>query len=498
MQRRNVIAGVPLRSVDVRAGSPRSQRGVRSLTLARRVIVLLAVSVSVAAQLPPVYDPKQSKARIRSLEPRMSYLENEDIKVGVNLAIGGAITFLSHRGGPNMINSFDWGRQVQMSFYSGPIPFAPDGRQPHPHWSKLGWNPIQSGDVGGNPSRVLEHRNDGRNLFVKCVPMHWPHAGVPGECTYEWTLRLDGPTVVVHARLVNARSDSFRYPARSQELPAVYTNGPWYRLFTYEGPEPFTRAPVTLIPKRTVARGEFPWHRFNATEHWAALVDDNEQGLGIWAPGVVGFLGGFSGREGRGGPSDGPTGYIAPIRHELLDHNITYDYRFTLIAGSLTEIRAWVYEHAPHRLPFAFDFVHDREHWYPQGALEDAGWPVNDALRLTFREGGKPRLASPVGFWRTTDLERIHLRATHRTVATTAELHYELFGAGTGARSGSVRFAIRGDGQPHTYEITLVGAPNYSGAVRQFHLVPALNADSGDTVEIDYIGGEPPPQGASK
>jgi hypothetical protein len=26
-----------------------------------------------------------------------------------------------------MINSYDWGRQIQMSFYSGPVPYVPEG-----------------------------------------------------------------------------------------------------------------------------------------------------------------------------------------------------------------------------------------------------------------------------------------------------------------------------------------------------------------------------------
>ncbi|MDO8541305.1 MAG: hypothetical protein Q7S40_12775 [Opitutaceae bacterium] len=444
----------------------------------------------------PGYDMKEAKNRIRSVEPRMSYLENSEIKVGVNLAIGGAITFLSHRGGPNMINSFDWGRQIQMSFYSGPNPYTPDGKQPHPRWKQLGWNPIQSGDVGGHPSRVLEHRNDGRELYVKCIPMHWPHSGVPGECTYEWTLRLEGPTVAVRARLVNGRPDRTQYPAKSQELPAVYTNGVWYRLYSYTGDRPFTGAPVALIPKRTVKPGEFPWNRFNATEHWAALLDANNRGLGIWAPGIVAFLGGFVGREGTGGPTDGPTGYIAPVRHELLDHDINYDYAFTMIAGSLAEIRDWVYAHAPHQAPFAFDFARDRQHWYPQGGLRDAGWPLSGALRLTYTEpAAKTRVVSPIGFWHTEDLPRVYVRATHRTSAIEAELQFELFGDEGGPRAGAVRFPIRGDGRPHTHEVVLAGAAGYParGAVRQFFLVPAVNAKPGDTVEIDYIGAMPPP-----
>lgn len=53
---------------------------------------------------------------------RMSYLENGVLKLGVDLNRGGAIVFLSRDGGANLINNFDFGRQVQLSFFSGPAP----------------------------------------------------------------------------------------------------------------------------------------------------------------------------------------------------------------------------------------------------------------------------------------------------------------------------------------------------------------------------------------
>ena len=84
-----------------------------------------------------------------STDQRMEYLDNGVVRIGIDLSIGGAITYFSDlRGGDraNMVNSFDWGRQVQMSFYSGPNPYQPNGKKPKDNWKQLGWNPIQSGD----------------------------------------------------------------------------------------------------------------------------------------------------------------------------------------------------------------------------------------------------------------------------------------------------------------------------------------------------------------
>ena len=112
----------------------------------------------------------------------MSYLDNGTLKVGVDLDLGGAITYLSPSGRDlNLINSYDWGRQVQMSHYSGPVPFVKDGKEPKKEWAGLGWNPIQSGDCHGKRSKVLEHGNDGKVLHVKCIPMQWPMDDVPAQ-----------------------------------------------------------------------------------------------------------------------------------------------------------------------------------------------------------------------------------------------------------------------------------------------------------------------------
>ena len=50
-------------------------------------------------------------------EERMSFIDNGQIRVGVDLSIGGAITHVSDLArGEDLINSHDWGRQIQMSF----------------------------------------------------------------------------------------------------------------------------------------------------------------------------------------------------------------------------------------------------------------------------------------------------------------------------------------------------------------------------------------------
>ena len=317
----------------------------------------------------------------KKAEAKVTFLENDHIRLGANLTLGGAITHLSTKDGPNMINSYDWGRQIQMSFYSGPQPFEPNGKKPADHWKQLGWNPIQSGDFVGYTSTIIEHKNDGKTIYVKCRPMHWPLKNQPGQCTFECIYKIDGNIVDVTSRLVNSRDDKTQYRPRSQELPAVYSNGPWYKIMTYTGDKPYTGGALVEISRKP-EKPPFPWNRFQATEEWAALVDKDNNGFGIWTPGLQTYLGGFAGKPGSGGPKSSPTGYLAPLHMEILDHNIVYTYRYRLIVGSLGDIRAYVYKHRSKQTGLNFGFKSDRQHWIFRNAA-DKGTPTASNRRIT-------------------------------------------------------------------------------------------------------------------
>ena len=269
--------------------------------------------------------------------PEMSYLNNGVIQIGVDLQKGGTITFLADAGqlDVNLINSADLGREIQQSYYSGPQPYG----DPHPSWPNWAWNPIGAGDCYGNPSEVLEHTNDGTTLYVRSIPMQWALDNVPGECTFEKWIVLDRNVARVHFRLNNNRSDTTTYSAMHQELPAVYTTDRFHRLFTYTGGAPFTWEPIEQIDNHGP-----PWAYFQGTEKWAALVQDNGWGLGVYNPGAEQFVGGFHGTPGSGDPLASSCGYIAPLRTEVITHDIVYDYTCHFILGYLDDIRAYVYQ----------------------------------------------------------------------------------------------------------------------------------------------------------
>ena len=404
----------------------------------------------------------------------MSYIQNDFIKVGIDLNLGGAITYIADvKNQENLINNSDWGRQVQMSFYSGPVPFEPNGKKAAPFWIYIGWNPIQSGDVAGNRSKVLEQKNTGNSLYVKCIPMHWPLDNVPGECFFESWIKLKGNTVQVHSRIVNNRPDKTQYNARGQELPAVYTNAPYHRLVSYRGDKPFTNDTISVIPNHNFPQTKtIEWAHWQATENWAANVNEQDYGLGIWNAAVQNFSGGFYGDDTfKGGSKDGATGYISPVNSEVLDHNIVYDYNYTLILGSLKQIREYVYLNRVSKQLPEYAFKKDRQHWVYENTT-DKGWPVRNNLVINLNK--EAAMISPYTFWKAEDAPILTFRSIYSGKVTKARVYWRSFNGGFEDQK-SLEFTVIPDGKLHKYQIPLKDSGNYKGMLTGLKIL--LDAD---------------------
>ncbi|QHI68397.1 hypothetical protein [Tichowtungia aerotolerans] len=432
----------------------------------------------------------------------MRYLENDRLKIGINLSAGGAVTYLEDKAcdSGNMINSFDWGRQIQQSYYSGPIPFiGPNGEEPVKNWAGLGWNPIQAGSAGGIPSKVIAFKKGKNFMRVRCIPMQWPHINLPGDCEFEATYRLhENNVVLMESRIINARSDHTQYPARNQEMPALYTNGEWYRLVTYLGDAPFTGAPVTTVVGKDDGKG-WPWSKFYAPEHWTALLNEENFGVGLYQPDTARMLGGFAGggsRKGFGGMKDVQTGYIAPVADRVLDHNIDWTYRTYIIVGSLDEIRGFAQKQPRTSLVWTFD--DSRQGWSYRHA-SDSGWPVRDGLNISFKKKPRGLMISDEIFWQAEAAAVLELEAAFGGSTNAAVFYAEAVVQPFGpedtidfllwvesdvkdavekkqeqfppAKPAHIPFQVTADGEMRTYRVSLADNPEYKGAMKQLRIV---------------------------
>jgi hypothetical protein len=234
-----------------------------------------------------------------------------------------------------------------------------------------------------------------------------------------------------------------------------------------------------------------PWQRWLATERWAALVDVNDWGLGVYHPEAVQYIGGFYGNPGTGGPKNSPTGYIAPLHVEIFDSNIEYTYTYHLILGTLQEIRDWVYAQR-HRSGAHFRFCTDRQHWTHRNTT-DTGWPVNGRLRINM-PSSDPQMVSPACAYHATNVPRLYIRAAHQisnAASRTGQLFWQTANDSGFSEARSHRFPIVADGQFRTYELNLSASNSYTGLITRLRLDPAINGQSGDYAEVAWISSSP-------
>ena len=401
----------------------------------------------------------------------------------MDLTLGGAVTFISSKEHPgNIINSADLGRQIQMSHYSGPWPFEVGDKKPNPAWAGLGWNPIQTGDCYMNPSKVIEHRNNGKELYIKCIPMQWPLNNVPGDCIFETWTRLEGPVIHMRYRCANNRSDKTVYRPCPQELPAVYTISKLSRLMSYTGDRPFTQDRVTQVTNDW--RKPWPWTRFVATERWAALVDNDGWGLGVFKDDGGEFHGGIYGDDRSDDPKHGSTAYVAPIHMENFDYNIVYEHHTDFVVGKLEDIRKRFNALAT-KTPPAWRFVKDRQHWTIRNAT-DQGFPMQGEWRIKFGVS-KPRLESAIQCWRAESSPSADLEMAYDGQATTARIFWKRLDDDKYDMRKSLSLDLKSDGKFHKYHLNLASSPEYRDLIVGVAIEPVARPRSGEEIGIKSI-----------
>lgn len=432
-------------------------------------------------------DPNTSPGQFPRPEAKRLYLSNDKVKVGIDLNMGGAITYLAEAtSSQNMINNHDLGRQLQTSLYGGPYPYSVNGKDPVYVWRNLGWNPVQAGDYYNHSARIISYQQSQNKLYVKTVPLIWPLFNESADCIMEHWLELQGNTVHVKSRTTVQRADTTQYDGRTQEMPCVYVNAPWYRQVTYTGTQPFTNGTLTELSEHDMIS-------HYTTENWAALLNAEGRGVGLYQGNQFRFVTLASGSGQVGGEFDITSYYMSANGFMQIDHNGVYEFDYTLIVGSLADIRQYAYSQPrPTNLP-NFRFTTDRQGWYYYN-VHDKGWPIQNELSIRWQrvDTTRPnfRVCSPFVFWHPTDLPKLYVQAAFTTKATTARLVWRKPGEIDfyDVPERYVDFPIVGDGQFRTYEISLQGRNGWDGIINQICLLnPENNLEKGSTMRLRSV-----------
>lgn len=272
------------------------------------------------------------------------YFENQRYRVGVELAWGGGLSYLLDKQCPveglgNLLNNFDTGRLVQQSYYGTGDPPYVRGEFMGNSWC---YNPVQGGDRGNFKSKLIDARVSDQEVYIKCRPRDWGHSGGDTYAYMENTYRLDGDYLVVDNRFVDF--SGWTHPKNSQELPAFYTVSYLGHYYYYDGDRPWTGDALSHRDDLPFWPTDWPSCTFPVrpgnTETWAAFVDDQKYGLGLYVPATTRWLAGRFSYDGSMDPHASSTNYIAPTRHIRLACFKPLTYRYLICAGALEDIRA--------------------------------------------------------------------------------------------------------------------------------------------------------------
>lgn len=243
------------------------------------------------------------------------YLDNGEVRLGVNLATGACIGWFSKSGSSdNLLNAYDAGRYVQQSYYGDA-----DGSE----WNGKPWryNPVQGGSWKNEPAEVIETKSDATSLYAKTKPRHWATGAFTPECVMEEWLRLDGELARLKFRMTwNGEKE---HKPRHQELPALFVT-----------PKLDTRVFMNAEKQLTRKQPGFPNEYIKVGEPWCAWVDANDRGIGLFMPHTT-ELTCYRVRHGN----QGDCSYLAPIQTFALKPGIVIEYEVVLTIGSLEEMR---------------------------------------------------------------------------------------------------------------------------------------------------------------
>jgi len=315
----------------------------------------------------------------KSLDSEQLFMDNGNLKIGVNLSWGGALFYLaykqekvfqvdhegatkigvdydqlknavvSHTGDINLLNHHDVGRLVQQSYYGTSLP-------PYVTGTYLGmpdmpYNPVQGGDQQENESKIVDFYTSGDTIYIKCQPRDWAPATL-SPAYMENTYVLHDHYLEINNKFI----DYSRYipEVRDQEMPAVYTVRNLDNWVLYDGDKPFTGDKLTTArTKGNDAAYRVVNHRI--AENWAALVNDQHFGVGVYVPDLhEGILTTFGYSETITDPDsryyNQPLSTMNPTSYMTLTGKLAFQslkplcYTAYLAAGNVDSMRSTFYK----------------------------------------------------------------------------------------------------------------------------------------------------------
>lgn len=264
-----------------------------------------------------------------------AFLDNGRVRIGVKKTSGACIGYFSLSGSNrNLLNHHDQGRFIQQSFY---------GDEDGTLWNKQPWrwNPVQGGDWKGNPARLLSFKTETNSIYARSSGRHWSGCADMPDVIFEEWITLTGRVAHIRYRMTYTGEQS--HAIRDHEIPAVFVEPDLDTLVLYDGTEPWTGGALSR------SRPGWPNESRRFSERWAAYVDQDDFGVGVYVPAATNLT---CYRFGEGGSARGACSYFAPLIRLAVTPGLVLDYDVYVMVGTPAEMRGEfqkIHHHRPRR-----------------------------------------------------------------------------------------------------------------------------------------------------
>jgi len=284
------------------------------------------------------------------------WLENDILKVGINLKAGGQLTYISRASSSvNLVNNGpDKGRQIQIDTYQDPPVYTQGGETAgalDPN-APSSYNATMGGDYQGNTMSLIDYHPVTNGYYIKIRPLIWGLTGKLSQLYIEATYTLLDNYVKIDYVYTSYRTDG-QYTSgsfNSAAVPAMFISANLNKYKYYDGSNPFTNDTVTQGTLPIQNQGESIIFT-NPTEYWTMVYRDSDatNGVGLYNPNGTDFqlkqLEVYPGDPTYTEFSNGFTYMNSGEFFDIVDRsNYTKSMTAYILIGSESEIRNKVYE----------------------------------------------------------------------------------------------------------------------------------------------------------
>lgn len=209
------------------------------------------------------------------------YIENQYLKIGLNLKRGGQICYASVAGSTDnkVYNGYDGGFQWVIDATQKLVGGAINGQTSATPWLNTEYNTTMGGDYLNHSQSLIDYHGVPNGYYVKFRPILYPFDSIISEVEIETTYTLVGKSLKIDYTYNSFRTDptveSNSTSYQGWAVPILFMTNDLTHYSTYAGNQPWTNGALTEGEIPNITGGANLAFGIDAKEYWAVTYNPN-------------------------------------------------------------------------------------------------------------------------------------------------------------------------------------------------------------------------------